>query len=337
MSRDEEPQWQPLSKLPMLAYAVDGMYESAQEGYGSLLEARDKPHVLDDATVLRALQVYQTQLDDLWLYREQFQRWQVEKLSAAQRKELARLSAKLDQHQELLETILELLEELKHGTIEQVLRKSDLELGLEAVTQRRRQAQRPQPHPLPALTLNQLFMTDLLAAQAPCFALGLVEADGSTTGCIAMRPVQPIPEHSTSQGFRFGHSMVGNEQHQAIHVAFEFYGYGSFHGLVDPSNPLVCTVLDRMLSTQDYFFLALNPDQTASVFRSHLEDANLVGLRTSREQFADARCPPAQYERMVVSFKHQRKRGERVMTWVCRDNSDYLDLSTQRMTLNPSS
>lgn len=336
MDHAEEPQWQPLSKLPMLAYAVDGMYESAQEGYGSLLEARDKPHVLDDATVLRAMQVYQAQLDDLDLYRQQFRRWQAEKPSAAQRKEIARLVAKVDQHQELLETILELLEELKHGTIDQVLRKSDLELGIEAVTQRRRASPSAAPQALPALAVNHLFMMDLMAAQPPCFALGLVEATGSTTGCIAMRPAQSIPEHSTSQGFRFGHSMVGDQHHQAIHVAFEFYGYGSFHGLVDPSNLIARAVLDRMLATQDYFFFVINPDQTVLTFRSYLEDANLAGLRSTRTQFAGAQCPPEHYDRMVVAFKHQRKRGERVMTWVCRDNPAYLDLVAHRLDLNPS-
>jgi hypothetical protein len=47
--------------------------------------------------------------------------------------ELDRLEGQLERLRAVLTNILELAEEIKQGTIEQVLAKSDLELGLEAL------------------------------------------------------------------------------------------------------------------------------------------------------------------------------------------------------------
>ena len=113
----------------------------------------------------------------------------------------------------------------------------------------------------------------------------------------------PIPAASTNQGFRFGHSMLGLGDHHILHFAFEFYGHTTYHGLVNPSNPIVQAMIARMLETEDYFFFAINPDQTVTAFRSHLEIADLAGLRTNQAQFADAACPPEVYEQAVTAFR----------------------------------
>jgi hypothetical protein len=77
--------------------------------------------------------VHRTQLEDLALYEQQFARWQKEPLTEAQRRELKRLMGRLASMKELSGTILALLDKLQAGTIDQVLRKSDLELGLAAL------------------------------------------------------------------------------------------------------------------------------------------------------------------------------------------------------------
>jgi len=51
MSEVRVPQWHPISALPMIAQALDGMLESAEEVLQSLEQARPRPHVLDDVTV----------------------------------------------------------------------------------------------------------------------------------------------------------------------------------------------------------------------------------------------------------------------------------------------
>ena len=126
-----QPTWQPITRLPMIATHIDGMLESAEENYGNLQEAKPKPHVLDDYTVGRVIKVFTTQRDDLWLFDEQLRRWKDGKLTTAQQTEVERLQGQMKRLREVITAILALADELKERTIEKVMAKSDVELGLE--------------------------------------------------------------------------------------------------------------------------------------------------------------------------------------------------------------
>ncbi len=125
------PRWQPIDQLPTLADAIDGMAESAEEQYPLLEEARPRPSMLDDATVGRVIDVYTAQRDDLWMYEEQLRRWRAGTLTAAQRGDVERLAGQLGRLRAVIDKILALMDELKGGTIEKMMAKSDLEVGLE--------------------------------------------------------------------------------------------------------------------------------------------------------------------------------------------------------------
>jgi hypothetical protein len=126
------PQWQPIEALPLLATHIDGMLEADLEQYQTLQLARSKPHVLDDYTVNRVKQVFTIQRNDFALFDEQLQRWLVGPLSDEQRAEVTRLVEQMRLLRENNANVLALAEELAKGTIEQVLAKSDIELGLES-------------------------------------------------------------------------------------------------------------------------------------------------------------------------------------------------------------
>jgi hypothetical protein len=64
MPEDRVPQWHPISALPMIAQALDGMLESAEDVLQSLEQARPRPHVLDDYTIGRVREAHGTQLND---------------------------------------------------------------------------------------------------------------------------------------------------------------------------------------------------------------------------------------------------------------------------------
>jgi hypothetical protein len=128
------PNWQPITALPLIASLIDGGLADGQEHYATLLEVRDRPQGLDDATLERSLKLHTEQRDFLWVYQEQLSRWRREPaLSHAQNAELDRLDGQPERLRTMLSYILELAEELKAGTLDQVLAKSDLELGLEAL------------------------------------------------------------------------------------------------------------------------------------------------------------------------------------------------------------
>jgi hypothetical protein len=132
------PNWQPVSQLPLLASVIDGVLAGSQKQYQTFLSIQDGPHVLDDALVSRVINAYTTQRDGLWLYEEQLARWLAEPLTAAQRQEVTRLKEQLPRIQELSQAILGLMEKMKGGTIDQVLGSSDLEVGLDFLMKKRK-------------------------------------------------------------------------------------------------------------------------------------------------------------------------------------------------------
>ena len=129
-----EPTWQPLSQLPLIAYAIDGMTDSAEEQLTNLQEAETRPHVLDDATVDRLIRVYTEQKDDLWLYEEQLARWRTQTPTAAQRAEIDRLDRRLTRLRTLIDDLLARGQQLRPYTIDAILAKSDLELALDMLS-----------------------------------------------------------------------------------------------------------------------------------------------------------------------------------------------------------
>jgi hypothetical protein len=139
----ETPNWQPISMLPQIAWMIDGMTESAEEQLDNLHAAEDQPHVLDLPTVDRVIRVYTEQQGDLWLYREQLERWRGLKLTDAQRAEVMRLQQRLATLGAHIETLLALAARLRPHTIERVLAKSDVELALDVLSGKIRPPRRP--------------------------------------------------------------------------------------------------------------------------------------------------------------------------------------------------
>jgi len=140
MPRPFKPEinWQPIESLPLIGSMVDGLLDEAERQHVDLISCRSRPHVLDDYTVDRVLKVYSDQAEDVGLYEEQLSRWSKLDLASAQRWEVERLSALIPRISTRIAEILTLARELKQGTIETVMAKSDYELGLDVLLGKRR-------------------------------------------------------------------------------------------------------------------------------------------------------------------------------------------------------
>ena len=92
---------------------------------------------------------------------------------------------------------------------------------------------------LPTLTANRQCMQDLCDAEKPCFAMGLVEERRRPCGFLALRVSEAIPTEVTNRGFSFGHALLGTSQFEVILFSFLFYGFETYHVLVNPNNALV--------------------------------------------------------------------------------------------------
>jgi hypothetical protein len=93
------------------------MLADDRQTYASLLEARPRPSVLDDATIARTKRVSTEQRDDLGRYEEQLARWSRLALTPARRREVARLTAQLGRVREVVAAILALAAELGLATL----------------------------------------------------------------------------------------------------------------------------------------------------------------------------------------------------------------------------
>jgi len=118
--------------------------------------------------------------------------------------------------------------------------------------------------------------------------------------------------------------------------AFHFYNYGTFNVLVNPNNPVVQTVLNRMLETGDCFFFAVDPKGSVTAFRSELGQEDLTGLKTNLPLIQNAKTTDAQYRKAVSLFERNPDPPGRMLSWVCHDDTVYLDLTQYREDLNPA-
>ena len=194
------------------------------------------------------------------------------------------------------------------------------------------------PSPLPELTVNRSFMVEFVTADTPCFAMGLVEEEGTEYGFLGFRPNESIPTTVSNAGFAFGHTLLGDDTFEVIHFTFEFYGYQTYNVLLNPNNSLVRKVLKVMLTHQNYFFFALNQDNSsATAFRAEIEQDTLRYLRINQSRLQDSKTTVKQYNKAVSQFSQNPHPEGVLLTWVCQNGIEYLDLSKDRMSLNPAS
>jgi hypothetical protein len=143
MSRTAEPDFQPISMLPVIAEMIEGGLGDGREIYVSFQEIRSQPHVLDDDTVQRAIAYHTEGLEFADIYEEQLRRWAAVPLTAEQTREVTRLQALIEPSRRLHRDGLALAQELARGTIERVLEQPDEDLGLGATLSPRRPGGQP--------------------------------------------------------------------------------------------------------------------------------------------------------------------------------------------------
>jgi hypothetical protein len=134
---------------------------------------------------------------------------------------------------------------------------------------------------LPELAVNRPFISAFLAEEPPCLALGMVEEGVSRCALVALRPEQALPRQISAAGFSFGHALFGGDTWTVVHFAFAFYGFATYHVLINPSDPVAQSVLHAMVTTGDYFFFALDGDRCTTAFRSAIGTDNLAGLKAN--------------------------------------------------------
>jgi hypothetical protein len=133
MPTTNQVNWQPISQMPLIASMITASLNDTREHLGTLTKAKNRPHVLDDATIDRVEQVHTEQMQYIDIYTRQIARWRTAKPSAVQAKELDRMEKQNQQLRDVTTDVLALAGELRKGTIDRILGMSDLELGLQSL------------------------------------------------------------------------------------------------------------------------------------------------------------------------------------------------------------
>ncbi len=129
-----EQNWYPISKLGWFTGHIREGITVTRRQLELLQPARSRPYLLDDATMARIIEVHHDQAGDLDLFQNQAGRWKASPdLTEAQRAGIAAYEALIAQLRQVNSEVLAVAAELASGTIETVLAKSDLELGIEAL------------------------------------------------------------------------------------------------------------------------------------------------------------------------------------------------------------
>jgi hypothetical protein len=194
---------------------------------------------------------------------------------------------------------------------------------------------RPVPPLRPALVVNRLFMQEFLAAEPPCFALGMVEEHQRLCELLALRVAQEMPVAVADGGFEFGHALFGNTTFAVLHLVFAFPDFQTYNVLINPNNLLVQAVLRTMLDDGDYFFFALNAQGQVTAFQADIGSDGLTVLRANRARLQQALTTEEQYQQALTSFAAHPDPAGILLQWVCRDNVAAVDLTTNRMALTP--
>jgi hypothetical protein len=195
---------------------------------------------------------------------------------------------------------------------------------------------RPVPPVRPALVVNRLFMQEFLAAEAPCFALGMVEEHQRLCGMLALRLAEAIPSATADRGFEFGHALFGNTTFAVLHFVLAFPGFQTYNVLINPNNLVVQAVLRTMLDDGDYFFFALQPQGQVTAFRAELGRDGLAVLRANRARLQTSLTTDAHYQQALTAFAAHPEPPGVLLPWVCRETVAALDLTTDRLTVTPA-
>jgi hypothetical protein len=133
MSDADPVNWQPISQMPLIASMINGALDDTRDHVVSLIDARARPHVLDDATITRVERVHVEQLEFVNIYDQQIVRWRTEKPTADQTRKLDRMEEQNRQLRGVTMEVLALAGELRKGSIDRIMGMSDFELGLQAI------------------------------------------------------------------------------------------------------------------------------------------------------------------------------------------------------------
>jgi hypothetical protein len=125
-----QPQYHPIENLSLISQVIKGSLKETQGLTNLLNQTKDRPEILDDTMINRAIKQYQVGLDFVPIYREQLRRWQELKLTDSQSTQITELQKDVETMQVLYTDGLAMSKKMAESTIDKVMGMEDIELAL---------------------------------------------------------------------------------------------------------------------------------------------------------------------------------------------------------------
>jgi hypothetical protein len=190
---------------------------------------------------------------------------------------------------------------------------------------------------LPRLAVNGPFIMAFLSGAGPSCALGMVDERKERFAGLMLRLDVPLPTESAAHGFSLGHAVLGTQHFELLQLSFVFYGFQTYHVLLNPNNPIVQAVVRSMIERGEYFILAIGVDRTATAFRAGVGQGELLGVRENIDRLRASRTTDREYDQALAQFRQFAKPSGQILEWVCRDDVACLDPSLDPLDMSPAS
>lgn len=126
---NQEQTFYPIDKLPMFESMISESIAYTKEQQDLYLQAISKPQVLDDSIIDRGVKVFKDQIEETTWNDRQIARWRTQVLTDSQRKRVNDYETNNRKYRVASQRGLDLLEELRKGTINRIMEMEDGELG----------------------------------------------------------------------------------------------------------------------------------------------------------------------------------------------------------------
>ncbi|MDA7705535.1 hypothetical protein N8772_03570 [Rickettsiales bacterium] len=189
---------------------------------------------------------------------------------------------------------------------------------------------------LPKITLNSSFVNNFLSFDNSVCSMGILEEREDNLGFFIIRPDRFIPSNITNQGFKFGFGLIEDNNIIAIQIVFHFYNFVTYNVILNPNNIIVRKILELIIEKKNYTFFAINSNGKATTFRGDIDPKTLSLLKETMPKIMKANNSIEDYENICESFSKNSNAEEILLKWVCNDKEEYLDLSKDRVEINPT-
>jgi len=126
----------PIREALTILELTRNILDDSKEQLKNMKEIKDKPYLLDDVLINRSIKLYTKQNEDSDIFLEQCRRWRKEQLTEVQLYQVQEIENIIHEFTNINNEILTIINTCKDYTIDKILKKDDMELVFDFLTEK---------------------------------------------------------------------------------------------------------------------------------------------------------------------------------------------------------